>query len=239
MPSPRPRLPPGLDCQLVALYARLQHLQWSLLSRQKQFTQLLEQQRRRLEEQDKIILHLTRRLASTGPPTAPVEELVDLALARVPKVTSWGAATPEKGDSDSAIHLDSSYDSLRSSPPKVSRLLQRSVSDVVVLGGGAGSPFSTPLYRGFLLRHQRRPKAHSPELLSHLERRTACSPELLHQHHSQEDCSPPPGPGSPPCRPVSLAIRTTGSQRSGQTPRMVKARCRRQKTTILISPGGQ
>ena len=127
------------------------------------------------------------------------------------------------GDSDSAIHLDCSYDSLRLSPPEVLRPLQRSVSDVVVRDWRTrpGSPFSTPLYRGFLLRHQRRQKNYSPDILSHQGRQADPSPG-----------SPTLGPG----KPVSVAILQTGSQRSGQTPRMVKARCRRQKTTILITP---
>ena len=208
--------------------------------------QVVEQQRKRIEEQEKVIAHLMARL---GPaPAKEVEEVERMAVARLPSLqeaveltnssmdlstSSMEAATSrrtsldmascpgaaEQVDGDSAIHLDSTYDSLRSppgmerSPPGVARHLQRSVSDVVVRRRpgvqGDLSPFSTPLYRGFLLRHQRRQKDYSPCL----------GPPL----------SPAPGPDT-----VCVAVRQSASQRS-QTPRMVKSRCRRQKTTIFIN----
>jgi len=83
----------------------------------------------------------------------------------------------ETGDGDSAIHLDcvqegaGQFDSSDDfqSPNSSPRRLQRSVSDVVGCqmmgsrrrypGGGRGDAeecFPSPLYRGFLLRHQRR-----------------------------------------------------------------------------------
>ena len=215
---------------------------------------MVEHQRKRIKEQEKVIAHLMARL---GPaPAKEVEEVERMAVARLPSLqeavelttssmdlstSSMEAATSrgtsldlatcpgEQVDGDSAIHLDSTYDSLRGppgvarsppgvarSPPGVARQagrqagvarhLQRSVSDVVVRRrpGGQGhlSPFSTPLYRGFLLRHQRRQR-----------------PPL----------SPTPGPDT-----VCVAVRQAASQRS-QTPRMVKSRCRRQKTTIFIN----
>ena len=197
---------------------------------------MVEHQRKRIKEQEKVIAHLMARL---GPaPAKEVEEVERMAVARLPSLqeavelttssmdlstSSMEAATSrgtsldlatcpgEQVDGDSAIHLDSTYDSLRSPPgvarqAGVARHLQRSVSDVVVRRrpGGQGhlSPFSTPLYRGFLLRHQRRQR-----------------PPL----------SPTPGPDT-----VCVAVRQAASQRS-QTPRMVKSRCRRQKTTIFIN----
>ena len=201
---------------------------------------MVEHQRKRIKEQEKVIAHLMARL---GPaPAKEVEEVERMAVARLPSLqeavelttssmdlstSSMEAATSrgtsldlatcpgEQVDGDSAIHLDSTYDSLRGPPgvarqagrqAGVARHLQRSVSDVVVRRrpGGQGhlSPFSTPLYRGFLLRHQRRQR-----------------PPL----------SPTPGPDT-----VCVAVRQAASQRS-QTPRMVKSRCRRQKTTIFIN----
>ena len=87
------------------------------------------------------------------------------------------AVENEKSDGDSAIHLDRSNDSLhltdRTEGQTVSRHLQRSVSDVVqtpvrhvrvchseteVSGREKVSPFCDTIYRGFLLRHQRRHK---------------------------------------------------------------------------------
>ena len=181
--------------------------------------QLLEQQKKRILEQDKIIQHLVSRLSSTSPPNT-LEEVEGLALARLPKVQGInqesGASSQEVkesvapvltvieecGDSDSAIQLDCSYDS----QCLASRPLARSVSDVVV----RPHHFPTTLYRGFLLRHQRRQKDYSPDLGSQEARGARDT--------------------------VCVTIRQSASQRSLQTPRMVKNRCRRQKTTIIINP---
>ena len=76
----------------------------------------------------------------------------------------------ETGDGDSAIHLDclqegaGQFDSSDDfhSPCTSTRRLQRSVSDVVTCQmlsrGRTEECFPSPLYRGFLLRHQRRQK---------------------------------------------------------------------------------
>ena len=181
-------------------------------------------------EQDKIIQHLVSRLSSTSPPST-LEEVEGLALARLPKVQGMnqeaGASYQEVqevvapgltvieecGDSDSAIQLDCSYDS----QCLASRPLARSVSDVVVRPHHFPSDvvvrphhFPTTLYRGFLLRHQRRQKDYSPDLGSQEARGARDT--------------------------VCVTIRQSASQRSLQTPRMVKNRCRRQKTTIIINP---
>ena len=101
------------------------------------FLQLLEQQSKRLSEQDKIISHLTSRLSPGSSPTS-LEEVEYLALARLPKVQGQeqeapgasfqggqevpgasfqeaqqvsGSSFQEVGDSDSAIQLDCSYSS--------------------------------------------------------------------------------------------------------------------------------
>ena len=79
-------------------------------------------------------------------------------------------ADEETGDGDSAIHLDclqegagqlDSSDDFHS-PCTSPRRLQRSVSDVVTCQmlsrGRTEECFPSPLYRGFLLRHQRRQK---------------------------------------------------------------------------------
>ena len=182
--------------------------------------QLLEQQRKRILEQDKIIQHLVSRLSSTSPPNT-LEEVEGLALARLPKVQGENqeatrasfqevqeglapalTVIEECGDSDSAIQLDCSYDS----QCMASRPLARSVSDVVA----RPHHFPTTLYRGFLLRHQRRQKDYSPDLGSQETRGARDT--------------------------VCVTIRQSPSQRSLQTPRMVKNRCRRQKTTIIINP---
>jgi hypothetical protein len=216
-----------LEDPLAALYGRLQQVRWSLLSKQRTLGQLVEQQRKRICEQERVILHLGRRLARAegraGPPR--VEDLETLALSRLPRVEEAGEVTApaEKGDGDSAIHLDSSCDSLRPAAPAAGRErpLQRSVSDVVGHRGragglaGEGEPFSTPLYRGFLLRHQRRQKDYSPVLL---------------QDSQQE----PRGPDTV-CVAVRQCSRASSVRGGGQTPRAVKARCRRQRTTIIIN----
>ena len=80
----------------------------------------------------------------------------------------------EKSDSDSAIHLDRGFDCLHKTEEETkSRHLHRSVSDVVQthlryvrMSGVDGdlcsrekvSPFCDKIYRGFLLRHQKRQK---------------------------------------------------------------------------------
>ena len=95
----------------------------------------MEQQKKRICEQDKIISHLTSRLSRGSSPTS-LEELECLALARFPKVQGQDQGLPgasfqgvqqvpgatlqevqevrlqeEVGDSDSAIQLDFSYSS--------------------------------------------------------------------------------------------------------------------------------
>ena len=108
-----------------------------------------------------------------------------IALARLPSLAEEEVVVEQKknkdmeetGDGDSAIHLDcvqegaGQFDSSDDfqSPNSSPRRLQRSVSDVVGCqmmgsrrrhpGGGGGDAeecFPSPLYRGFLLRHQRR-----------------------------------------------------------------------------------
>ena len=86
--------------------------------------QLLEQQKKRICEQDKIISHLTSRLPPGSSQTS-LEEVECLALAKFPKVQEKDQGGPgaslqevqevrlqeEVGDSDSAIQLDCSYSS--------------------------------------------------------------------------------------------------------------------------------
>ena len=129
--------------------------------------------------------HFTHRLASLHPPTPEVEEVEKIALARLPSLAEEEVVVEQKknteereeeenGDGDSAIHLDcvqegaGQFDSSDDfhSPNSSPRRLQRSVSDVVGCqmvsrrrrrgAGGAEECFPSPLYRGFLLRHQRR-----------------------------------------------------------------------------------
>jgi len=180
------RLPPSLDRQLIVLYQRLEQVQWSLLCQQRRVGRLVEQQRRRLEEQDRLIAHLSHRLANHDHPGPEVEEVEKIALARLPSLAEEEVEVEQKkkkdmeetGDGDSAIHLDcvqegaGQFDSSDDfqSPNSSPRRLQRSVSDVVGCqmmgsrrrypggggGGGAEECFPSPLYRGFLLRHQRR-----------------------------------------------------------------------------------
>ena len=137
-----------------------------------------------------------------------------------------------ESDSDSVIQLDSSFDSLRSKDNSLvsnnsltiksrrtqcsphilcSRQLQRSILDVVDLWRRLvkdykdTSPFFDFIYRGFLLRQQRRQKDYSPDL------------------------TPPPIPS-----PISISVRCGGSGRH-QTPRSAKNKQRRQKTIIFIN----
>ena len=95
----------------------------------------------------------------------------------------------ETGDGDSAIHLDclqenagqfdSSDDVHSPVPHSLPRRLQRSVSDVVgcqmlTSRSKPGVPencFPSPLYRGFLLRHQRRQKESRDSDPEHLRAR--------------------------------------------------------------------
>ena len=128
-----------------------------------------------------------------------------IALARLPSLAEEEVVVEQKdmeetGDGDSAIHLDcvqegaGQFDSSDDfqSPNSSPRRLQRSVSDVVGCqmmgsrrrhpGGGGGDAdecFPSPLYRGFLLRHQRRQR----------ENREADRGKEAESQHS--DCSDP------------------------------------------------
>ena len=132
-----------------------------------------------------------------------------IALARLPSLAEEEVVVEQKknkdmeetGDGDSAIHLDcvqegaGQFDSSDDfqSPNSSPRRLQRSVSDVVGCqmmgsrrrhpgGGGGGDAdecFPSPLYRGFLLRHQRRQR----------ESREADRGKEAESQHS--DCSDP------------------------------------------------
>ena len=119
-----------------------------------------------------------------------------IALARLPSLAEEEGVVEQKnivdeetGDGDSAIHLDclqenagqfdSSDDVHSPVPHSLPRRLQRSVSDVVgcqmlTSRSKPGVPencFPSPLYRGFLLRHQRRQKESRDSDPEHLRAR--------------------------------------------------------------------
>ena len=157
-------LPPCVDQQLVAIYVRLEQLHWSLLTQQRRVARLVEQQRKKMDEQEKMIAFLTNKLAAREQVLLNVSHVEDLercAKSRLPKLdeeSEFYARKEREGDEDSAIHLNSAFDSLNSS----SSSLQRSVSDVVGQrrrpGKESQDPFPSDLYRGFLLRHQKKPR---------------------------------------------------------------------------------
>ena len=157
-------LPPCVDQQLVAIYVRLEQLHWSLLTQQRRVARLVEQQRKKMDEQEKMIAFLTNKLAAREQVLLNVSHVEDLercAKSRLPKLdeeSEFDARKEKEGDEDSAIHLNSAFDSLNSS----SSSLQRSVSDVVGQrrrpGKDSQDPFPSDLYRGFLLRHQKKPR---------------------------------------------------------------------------------
>ena len=157
-------LPPCVDQQLVAIYVRLEQLHWSLLTQQRRVARLVEQQRKKMDEQEKMIAFLTNKLAAREQVLLNVSHVEDLercAKSRLPKLdeeSEFDARKEREGDEDSAIHLNSAFDSLNSS----SSSLQRSVSDVVGQRRRPGKdfqdPFPSDLYRGFLLRHQKKPR---------------------------------------------------------------------------------
>ena len=157
-------LPPCFDQQLVSIYVRLEQLQWSLLTQQRRVGRMVEQQRKKLEEQEKLITFLTHKLAAKEQVVgiSQVEELEKCAMARLPKVVEereFDERKKREDDEDSAIHMNSSFDILNSSSSSVERPLQRSVSDVVGRRRNekeTAEPFSSNLYRGFLLRHQKK-----------------------------------------------------------------------------------
>ena len=165
-------LPPCVDQQLVAIYVRLEQLHWSLLTQQRRVARLVEQQRKKMDEQEKMIAFLTNKLAAREQVLLNVSHVEDLercAKSRLPKLdeeSEFDARKEREGDEDSAIHLNSAFDSLNSS----SSSLQRSVSDVVGQRRRPGKelqdPFPSDLYRGFLLRHQKKPRLVNQETLS-------------------------------------------------------------------------
>ena len=158
-------LPPCIDQQLVSIYVRLEQLQWSLLTQQRRVGRLVEQQRKKMEEQEKLIAFLTHKLAAREQVLgiSQVEELEKCAMSRLPKLVEEKEPDEKKhweGDEDSAIHLNSTFDTLNSSSSSsVERPLQRSVSDVVGRKRNESETsehFPSNLYRGFLLRHQKK-----------------------------------------------------------------------------------
>ena len=158
-------LPPCIDQQLVSIYVRLEQLQWSLLTQQRRVGRLVEQQKKKIEEQEKLIAFLTHKLAAREQVLgiSQVEELEKCAMSRLPKLVEEKEPDEKKhweGDEDSAIHLNSTFDTLNSSSSSsVERPLQRSVSDVVGRKRNeseASESFPSNLYRGFLLRHQKK-----------------------------------------------------------------------------------
>ena len=164
-------LPPCIDQQLISIYVRLEQLQWSLLTQQRRVGRLVEQQRKKMEEQEKLIAFLTHKLAAREQVlgVSQVEELEKSAMSRLPKLVEESEPVERKqweGDGDSAIHLNSTFDSINSSSSSssVERPLQRSVSDVVGRKRNekeASESFPSNLYRGFLLRHQKKQKGMS------------------------------------------------------------------------------
>ena len=165
-------LPPCIDQQLISIYVRLEQLQWSLLTQQRRVGRLVEQQRKKMEEQEKLIAFLTHKLAAREQVLgiSQVEELEKCAMSRLPKLVEEREPEERKkqweaGDGDSAIHLNSTFDSINSSSSSsVERPLQRSVSDVVTRKRNekeASESFPSNLYRGFLLRHQKKQRGMS------------------------------------------------------------------------------
>ena len=158
-------LPPCIDQQLISIYVRLEQLQWSLLTQQRRVGRLVEQQKKKIEEQEKLINFLTHKLAAREQALviSQVDELEKCAMSRLPKLVEEREPEEKKeweGDEDSAIHLNSTFDSLNSSSSSsVERPLQRSVSDVVARKRNeseTSESFPSNLYRGFLLRHQKK-----------------------------------------------------------------------------------
>ena len=144
--------------------------------------QLLTVQQEKIAEQERIIRHLREKV---GGRRVRVEDVEIIALKRLPKLVENVASDDisgnddsktvnnEKSDNDSAIHLDRSYDLMPRDVRHVSRHLQRSVSDVVQTHHSQVSPFCDKIYRGFLLRHQRRHR-HNTDRQSISHRQTGC-----------------------------------------------------------------
>ena len=130
--------------------------------------QVISQQQEKIEQQAELIEKLRFRIRE-GKQGVAVEDMEHFALSRLPKlvefedtITRIDKNNDEKSDNDSAIDLDRKFDEIHVPADKVSRHLQRSVSDVVRMSRNTSniemSPFCTKLYRGFLLRHNRRKK---------------------------------------------------------------------------------
>ena len=121
-----------------------------------------------------IVINITNKIKNITLPRLPsLAEEQDVRVENKEKKktnTKEEDVDEETGDGDSAIHLDclqegaGQFDSSDDyhSPCTSPRRLQRSVSDVVTCQmlsrGRTEECFPSPLYRGFLLRHQRRQK---------------------------------------------------------------------------------
>ena len=148
---------------------------------------MLSRQQQRIAEHEKIIRHLRGKIGVKKVRVEDVEMLAQRRLSRLVENiphdyhdnegsdnNDGDTVVNEKSDNDSAIHLERGFDCLHKTEEETkSRHLQRSVSDVVqthlryVRMPGVDrdlcprekvSPFCDKIYRGFLLRHKKRPK---------------------------------------------------------------------------------
>lgn len=133
------------EAQLVAVSRQLLELECGLRKRERELCATLQQRDRVIHEQSHIIRFLTKK---TGTKRRDILKMADEAAAKIPQILDADKAKSElaltsilesESENDSAIILDDN-----------SANVSRSVSDV---DNKISSPFSSPNYRGFLLRH--------------------------------------------------------------------------------------
>jgi len=142
---------------------QINKVQWSLINKQKFYNQIIQNQRRLLQEQEKIIKHLTKKLGLTK---VDLELIQSNAIAKVPNVSK----SCVEDDSDSAIVLDSSYSeenkehSDGKSANESSLKLERSVSDVLRIT--VQGQYSLPRQTNPTIKHTKDTKGCSKVLIS-------------------------------------------------------------------------
>jgi hypothetical protein len=165
------------EAQLVAVSRQLLELECGLRKRERELCAILQQRDRVIREQSHIIRFLTKK---TGTKRRDIVSLADEAVAKIPQ---WSdktkTSTPKmvksksevtltsilesESENDSAVILDD-LASPASKSISSSGTVSRSVSDVMSSEEQAAaspskedlkqnSPFASPNYRGFLLRH--------------------------------------------------------------------------------------
>ena len=155
------------EVQLVALSRQLLELECGLRKRERELCSILKQRDGVIREQSHIIRFLTKK---TGTKRRDILSLADEAVAKIPQIfpetkkmtkskseVALTSILESESENDSAVILDD----LASPTSKSSSNVSRSVSDVMSSPeleeksppDHSSTPFASPNYRGFLLRH--------------------------------------------------------------------------------------